>query len=101
LKIYKNLGFSVKDGDKLVRVDDPRLDPIWKKAGELGIPVLIHTADQSVFGNLSTVLMSVGSNLNCTQTESEMQAKNQMTLRGSNLLSNSIMFSRKILKLIL
>lgn len=49
LKIYKNLGFSVKDGDKLVRVDDPRLDPIWKKAGELGIPVLIHTADPERF----------------------------------------------------
>ncbi|MFC0184563.1 Predicted metal-dependent hydrolase, TIM-barrel fold [Pseudarcicella hirudinis] len=49
LKIYKNLGFSVKDHDKTVKVDDPRLDPIWAKAGELGIPVLIHTADPSSF----------------------------------------------------
>jgi predicted TIM-barrel fold metal-dependent hydrolase len=50
LKIYKNLGFSVKDiqGNR-VKVDDPRLDPIWKKAGELKIPVLIHTADPKSF----------------------------------------------------
>jgi predicted TIM-barrel fold metal-dependent hydrolase len=49
LKIYKSLGFNVKDNGKLVPVDDPRIDPIWKKAGELGIPVLIHTADPSSF----------------------------------------------------
>jgi predicted TIM-barrel fold metal-dependent hydrolase len=49
LKIYKNLGFSVKDGNKLVKVDDPRLDPVWAKAGQLGIPVLIHTADPEPF----------------------------------------------------
>jgi predicted TIM-barrel fold metal-dependent hydrolase len=50
LKIYKSLGFSVKDKDgKRVAVDDPRLDPIWKKAGELKIPVLIHTADPASF----------------------------------------------------
>lgn len=50
LKIYKNLGLSVKDvNGKRVTVDDPRLDPIWKKAGELKIPVLIHTADPKSF----------------------------------------------------
>lgn len=50
LKIYKNLGFSVTDSDgKRVEVDDPRLDPIWKKCGELKIPVLIHTADPKSF----------------------------------------------------
>lgn len=50
LKIYKSLGFNVKDdkGNR-VRVDDPRLDPIWAKCGELGIPVLIHTADPKSF----------------------------------------------------
>ena len=30
-------------------VDDARLDPIWKKAGDLKIPVLIHTADPTSF----------------------------------------------------
>jgi len=50
LKIYKSLGFSAKDIDgNTLRVDDPRLDPVWAKCGELGIPVLIHTADPKQF----------------------------------------------------
>jgi uncharacterized protein len=50
LKIFKNLGFSVKDNTgKRVAVDDARLDPIWDKCGELKIPVLIHTADPKPF----------------------------------------------------
>ncbi|TMI82628.1 MAG: amidohydrolase, partial [Bacteroidetes bacterium] len=50
LKIYKDLGFSVTDiSGKRVKVDDPRLDPIWEKAGELKIPVIIHTADPKSF----------------------------------------------------
>lgn len=50
LKIFKTLGLSVKDNTgKRVTVDDPRLDAIWNKCGELGIPVLIHTADPKPF----------------------------------------------------
>jgi uncharacterized protein len=50
LKIYKSLGLSVNDvAGKRVPVDDPRLDAVWKKAGELKIPVLIHTADPKPF----------------------------------------------------
>ncbi|MDH5381774.1 MAG: amidohydrolase [Cyclobacteriaceae bacterium] len=50
LKIYKSLGFSVKDSDgKRVAVNDPRIDLIWAKCGELGIPVLIHSADPKSF----------------------------------------------------
>lgn len=50
LKIYKSLGFSAKDmAGNTLRVDDERLDPIWAKCGELGIPVLIHTADPKQF----------------------------------------------------
>jgi uncharacterized protein len=50
LKIYKSLGFSVNDiSGKRVTVDDARLDPVWEKAGELKIPVLIHTADPKSF----------------------------------------------------
>ena len=49
LKIYKNLGLTVKDNNKLVSVDDPRINPIWAKCGELGIPVIIHTADPAPF----------------------------------------------------
>ncbi len=50
LKIFKNLGMTVADGaGRRVPVDDPRLDPVWSKAGELGIPVLVHTADPAPF----------------------------------------------------
>lgn len=50
LKIYKSLGFSVKDNEgNRVGIDDVRLDPIWAKCGELGIPVLIHAADPKPF----------------------------------------------------
>ncbi len=50
LKIFKNLGFSVKDvNGKRVTIDDPRLDAIWDKCGELKIPVIIHTADPEPF----------------------------------------------------
>jgi predicted TIM-barrel fold metal-dependent hydrolase len=43
-----------------VKVDDPRLDPIWAKCGELGIPVLIHSADPNLFGTILMLTMNVG-----------------------------------------
>jgi len=50
LKIFKNLGMFLNDASgKRVPTDDPRLDPIWRKAGELGIPVLIHTGEPVAF----------------------------------------------------
>ncbi|HUP49953.1 MAG TPA: amidohydrolase family protein [Thermoanaerobaculia bacterium] len=50
LKIYKNLGMNLTDASgKRVPTDDPRLDAIWRKAGELGIPVLIHTGEPIAF----------------------------------------------------
>lgn len=50
LKIYKSLGLRNKDIDgNRIAIDDPRLDPVWKKCGELGIPVLIHAADPKSF----------------------------------------------------
>jgi predicted TIM-barrel fold metal-dependent hydrolase len=50
LKIFKNLGLTVKDGTGArVPTDDPRLDALWEKAGELGIPVLIHTGEPAPF----------------------------------------------------
>jgi predicted TIM-barrel fold metal-dependent hydrolase len=50
LKIFKNLGLQVRDADgKLVMPDDERLAPIWDKAGELSVPVLIHVADPVAF----------------------------------------------------
>ena len=50
LKIFKNLGLTVNDAKGArVRTDDPRIDPVWAKAGELGIPVLIHTGEPNSF----------------------------------------------------
>ena len=50
LKIFKNLGMDLKDArGERVRVDDQRIDPVWRKAGELGIPVLIHTGEPPAF----------------------------------------------------
>jgi len=50
LKIWKSFGLHVQDEqDHLVRVDDPRLDPIWSAAAENGLPVLIHVADPVAF----------------------------------------------------
>ena len=50
LKIFKSLGLTVKDkSGRVVPIDDERLDPVWAKCGELGMPVLIHSADPIAF----------------------------------------------------
>ena len=50
LKIYKLLGLDYRRPDgSFWQIDDERLDPIWAKAGELGIPVLMHVADPVYF----------------------------------------------------
>lgn len=50
LKISKQLGLGYKDKTgEFVKVDDPRIDPIWAKCGELGIPVEIHVSDPKAF----------------------------------------------------
>ncbi len=50
LKIYKELGMEFKDeNNNIFPIDDNRLDAVWDKCGELGIPVLIHSADPKCF----------------------------------------------------
>ena len=50
LKISKALGLYVRDGaDQLIAVDDERLYPLWRMAGQLGVPVFIHTGDPRAF----------------------------------------------------
>ncbi len=50
LKIFKNQGMFNKDkAGNRIAIDDPRIDPVWAKCGELGIPVLIHSADPRPF----------------------------------------------------
>ncbi len=50
LKIFKNLGMDVLDTEgNRVPVNDPRMDPVWALAGEMDVPVLIHSADPPNF----------------------------------------------------
>jgi len=50
LKISKALGLGVTWPDgRLLAVDDPVLDPLWARAGDLGVPVTIHTSDPKAF----------------------------------------------------
>lgn len=50
LKIPKLLGLYARDSEgRRIPVDWPELDPVWRKAGELGVPVAIHTADPKAF----------------------------------------------------
>jgi predicted TIM-barrel fold metal-dependent hydrolase len=55
LKIFKGLGLGIAYADgTLAPVDDPVFDPIFEKAGELGMPVLIHSGDPKAFFQPST-----------------------------------------------
>ena len=50
VKVFKQFGLRYRNPDgSLMKIDDPRWDPIWAKCGELGIPVIIHTADPAAF----------------------------------------------------
>lgn len=52
LKVTKTLGLYLRERGKegpLIKVDDPRFDPMWEAAGALGLPVFIHTADPDAF----------------------------------------------------
>ncbi|HEY1502219.1 MAG TPA: amidohydrolase family protein [Acidobacteriaceae bacterium] len=52
LKILKTLGLYLRENittGPLVRIDDPRFDPMWDACGQLGIPVAIHIADPLAF----------------------------------------------------
>jgi hypothetical protein len=49
-KEYKRLGLYLRDkSGKLIAIDDEKLDPMWKRLGELGMPVSIHVADPKAF----------------------------------------------------
>ena len=51
LKVLKTLGLFLRERgtNKLVRVDDPRFDPMWEAVGALKMPVAIHTSDPEAF----------------------------------------------------
>ena len=50
LKIFKSQGMSHRDSlGNRIKINDPRIAPVWEKCGELGIPILIHSADPKQF----------------------------------------------------
>ena len=50
LKVWKDLGLGVRDEHgELVLPDDERIADVFAAAGELGLPVMMHTADPIAF----------------------------------------------------
>jgi predicted TIM-barrel fold metal-dependent hydrolase len=56
LKIPKGLGLGYPgpDGEHLLPIDDRGLDPLFEKAGELGMPIAIHIGDPKAFWKPAT-----------------------------------------------
>jgi predicted TIM-barrel fold metal-dependent hydrolase len=52
LKILKTLGLYLRENitsGALVKIDDPRFDPMWDACGQLKMPVAIHVSDPLAF----------------------------------------------------
>jgi predicted TIM-barrel fold metal-dependent hydrolase len=52
VKVLKTLGLYLRENvteGPLVKVDDPRFDPMWEACAALDLPVFIHTADPEAF----------------------------------------------------
>ena len=52
LKILKTLGLYLRENvvtGPLVKIDDPRFDPMWEAAAALKLPVAIHISDPEAF----------------------------------------------------
>src|SRR5438445_327360 len=52
LKILKTLGLYLRENittGKLVKIDDPRFDPMWDACGRFNMPVAIHISDPAAF----------------------------------------------------
>ncbi|HEX6771896.1 MAG TPA: amidohydrolase family protein [Acidobacteriaceae bacterium] len=50
MKIWKDLGLRLHDSDgSMLRIDDPRLDPLFARAAELDVFIMFHTADPAAF----------------------------------------------------
>jgi len=52
MKILKTLGLYLRENitsGPLVKIDDPRFDPMWDACGQLNMPVAIHISDPAAF----------------------------------------------------
>ena len=67
LKEYKRLGLYLKnDAGALINVDDPKLDPVWKRCGELASRFPSTSPTPRPFGCPTTRTTSAGSNSRTT-----------------------------------
>src|SRR5262245_44341812 len=48
------LGYPAADGKRLLAIDDKGLDPLFEKAGALGMPIAIHIGDPKAFWKAAT-----------------------------------------------
>jgi len=49
-KEWKRFGLYLRDGaGQLIKIDDPKLDPMWERLGELHMPISIHVGDPKAF----------------------------------------------------
>ena len=52
IKVLKTLGLFLRERiteGPLVKIDDPRFDPMWEAAGALKMPIAIHSSDPEAF----------------------------------------------------
>jgi len=52
IKVLKTLGLYLRENvrtGKLIKIDDPRFDPMWEAAAAYNMPVAIHTSDPEAF----------------------------------------------------
>jgi predicted TIM-barrel fold metal-dependent hydrolase len=52
VKVLKTLGLYLRENittGPLIKIDDPRFDPMWETAGALNMPVAIHSSDPEAF----------------------------------------------------
>ncbi len=52
IKVLKTLGLYLRENittGPLVKIDDPRFDPMWEAAGALNMPIAIHSSDPEAF----------------------------------------------------
>ncbi len=52
LKVLKTLGLYLRENvseGRLIKIDDPRFDPMWEACGAFNMPVAIHVSDPEAF----------------------------------------------------
>jgi len=83
LKVLKVLGLYLREqvtSGPLVKIDDPRFDPMWEACGSLGLPVAIHISDPTAF------FLPVD---RCNERYEELNAHPDWSFHGKDFPSNA------------